>query len=165
MKSGFWRLGLALLLALGAFLFYEYRQPRFVAGEQAPDFSVTLAGGEAFRLSDLQGKYVLLQFWGSWCGPCRAENPHLADLYEQYKDAGFEIVSVAIEQNPRNWQRAIEADGMVWKYHTAEFSQFKGPLAKLFNIHSIPTTFLLNPEGVIMGVNLSPERMDKMLRQ
>lgn len=165
MKSGIWRLGLALLLALGAFLFYQYRQPRFVAGEKAPDFSVTLANGEAFRLSDLKGKHVLLQFWGSWCGPCRAENPHLAELYRKYHNAGFEIVSIAIEQNSRNWQRAIETDGMAWKYHAAEFGQFNGPLARLFNIRSIPTTFLISPEGVIMGVRLSPEMIEKMLRQ
>lgn len=165
MKSGLLRLGLALLFASGAFLFYQYRQPRFVAGEKAPDFSVTLANGEALRLSDLKGKHVLLQFWGSWCGPCRAENPHLAELYRRYQNTGFEIVSIAIEQNPRSWQRAIETDGMTWKYHAAEFSQFKGPVAQLFNVHSIPTTFLINPEGVIMGVRLSPEMIEKMLRQ
>lgn len=163
MKSGFWRLGIVLLLIAGALLFYRYRQPRFVAGEKAPDFTTTLAGGETFRLSDLKGKYVLLQFWGSWCGPCRAENPHLAQLYAKYHDKGFEIVSIAIEQNPRNWQRAIQSDGMVWKYHTAEFEYFKGPLAKMFNIHSIPTTFLINPEGTIMGVNLEPDMMEKMM--
>lgn len=163
MKPGILRAGLVVLLTLGALLYYRYRQPRFVAGEKAPEFSITLINGADVRLSDFRGKYVLLQFWGSWCGPCRAENPHLAALYQKHRKAGFEIISVAIEQNPQAWQRAIQSDGMVWKYHTAEFNQFDGPLAKMFNIHSIPATFLINPDGVIMGVNLDPGQMDKML--
>mgnify|MGYP001279829083 CR=1 FL=1 len=163
MKPGILRAGLVILLALGALLYYRYRQPKFIAGEKAPDFSITLASGEEARLSGLLGKYVLLQFWGSWCGPCRAENPHLAGLYQKYHDSGLEIISIGIEQNPKAWQRAIATDGLVWKYHAIESSQFNGPLAKLFNIHSIPTTFLINPEGVIMGVNLDTEKMEKML--
>jgi peroxiredoxin len=134
-----------------------------VAGEKAPDFSITMINGAEVRLSDLRGKHVLIQFWGSWCGPCRAENPHLADLYQKHRHTGFEIISIAIEQTPRAWQQAIQSDGLVWKYHTAEFNQFNGPLAKLFNIHSIPATFLINPDGVIMGVNLHADQMDKML--
>ncbi|MFN0037825.1 MAG: TlpA family protein disulfide reductase [Saprospiraceae bacterium] len=151
------------LLALVAFVFFQYRQPRFVAGEKAPDFEVGLLNGERAKLSDLKGKYVLLQFWGSWCGPCRKENPQLVELYRKYHDRGFEVFSVALEQNPRAWQRAIEQDGLVWKHHAMESAEFDGGRAKQFNIKSIPATFLLNSEGVIMGVNLKPEYMDKML--
>ena len=155
-----------LLVLIGAgvlFLVYRYRQPRFIAGETAPDFTATLLNNERARLYDLRGKYVLLQFWGSWCGPCRAENPYLVELYKKYMTRGFEIFSIGIEQSPASWQRAIRADGMVWKYHTAEFEDFEGPLAKMYNIHAIPATFLINPQGVIMGVNQSPETVDKML--
>lgn len=162
-KSGYFRFGLLALGVLAVYLFYRYRQPRFIAGETAPDFSVTLADGQKARLYDLGGKYVLLQFWGSWCGPCRSENPYLALMYHKYNAKGFEIFSVAIEQNPLAWKRAIDLDDMVWPYHTAEFSQFDGPVAQLYNIRSIPATFLLNPQHVIMGVNLSPDALDRML--
>lgn len=157
------RVGLVVVLGLIAVLYYRYRQPRFIAGEQAPDFTVTLASGQTARLSDLKGKYVLLQFWGSWCGPCRAENPHLAALYERYHGRGFEMFSIGIEQNPKAWQRAILQDGLDWPYHAVELEQFSGPVARLFNIRSIPTTFLINPGGVIMGVNLPPDQIQKML--
>jgi thiol-disulfide isomerase/thioredoxin len=156
---------IAALAAFAAFAFYKYRQPRFLAGEMAPDTAIALADGTALRLSDLRGKYVLLQFWGSWCGPCRKENPHLARLYQQYAARGLEVVSVGIEQNPQAWQRAIQQDGMVWKYHALESADFNGPLAREWNIRSIPAIFLLNPEGRIMGAGLRQEQLDKMLEQ
>lgn len=153
------------LFAIVAFVFYKYRQPRFVAGEKAPDFEVELLTGERAKLSDLQGKFVLLQFWGSWCGPCRKENPELVALYQKYHDRGFEIFSIGIEQNPQAWQRAITQDGLLWKYHSMESSEFSGELAQKFNIVQIPTIFLLNTQGVIMGVNLRLEYIDRMLSE
>ena len=153
---------LALLLLL-AFAWYRYRQPNFIMGDAAPDFEVTLQSGDKARLSDLRGRYVLLQFWGSWCGPCRAENPALAALYAQYHDRGFEVFSIGIEQRREAWERAIAADGMAWRYHAMEDQDFNGGQARQYNITSIPTTFLLNPEGVIAGVNLTPEQIGKTL--
>jgi peroxiredoxin len=155
---------IALLAALGYF-FYQYRQPRFKAGEQAPDFEVALMNGEQLKLSDLQGKYVLLQFWGSWCGPCRKENEELVPLYHKYHDRGFEILSIGLEQNARAWQNAIVQDGLVWKYHTMESADFIGGRAKQFNVKQIPTTFLISAKGVIMGVDLKPEYINKMLSE
>ncbi len=152
-------------IAIIAFVFYKYRMPRFVAGEKAPDFEVALLSGERAKLSDLKGKYVLLQFWGSWCGPCRRENPELLTIYQKYHDKGFEIFSIAMEQNPRAWQAAIAQDGMIWKYHSMESADFTGGLAKQFNIHQIPTTFLISADGVIMGADLKPYYIDKMLRE
>jgi peroxiredoxin len=155
---------IALLGAL-AYFFYQYRQPRFKAGEQAPDFEVALMNGEQVKLSDLQGKYVLLQFWGSWCGPCRKENAELVPLYQKYHDRGFEIFSIGLEQNARAWQNAIVQDGLVWKYHTMESAEFLGGRAQQFNVHQIPTTFLISAKGVIMGVDLKPEYINKMLSE
>lgn len=162
MKRWLFAGAVALLLL---FVWYRSRQPRFIAGEQAPDFGVTLADGKPFHLSDLRGRYVLLQFWGSWCGPCRAENPHLAELYRRYHPAGLEIVSIGIERSPAAWQKAIAADGLVWPYHSADFQEFDNPVARLYNVHAIPTTFLINPDGAIMGVSLSPKAMDKLLAE
>lgn len=156
---------LLALVAIVAYVVYQYRQPKFVAGENAPDFEVSLLNGERAKLSDLKGKYVLLQFWGSWCGPCRKENPELVALYQKYHDKGFEIFSVGIEPNPRQWQNAIAKDGLVWKYHTMESGEFDGGIAKQYNIKSIPAIFLINPEGVIMGVNLKPEYLQRMLQE
>jgi thiol-disulfide isomerase/thioredoxin len=153
------------LVALISFMFYKYRQPRFLAGDPVPDFEVSLISGERAKLSDLKGKYVLLQFWGSWCGPCRQENPELAALYQKYHARGFEIFSIGIETNPTAWKNAILQDGLTWKYHAMEAGDFDGGQAKQFNIKSIPTTFLLNPEGIIMGVSLKPEYINKMLSE
>lgn len=140
-----------------------YRMPHVMAGEAVPDFQATLVTGEQMRFSDLKGKYVLLQFWGSWCGPCRRENPHLLALYNKYHDKGFEIFSVGIESNPQQWQNAIQRDGMIWKYHSSELQSFEGVVPKQFNVKSIPTTILVNHDGTIMGVNLDPDQIDKRL--
>lgn len=164
MKPAFLRPLLFVVIAAAAlFAWRQYRQPSFIAGDPVPDFTATLLTGEQVRLSDLRGKYVLLQFWGSWCGPCRAENPQLVQLYQRYHDRGLEMFSVGIEQSASAWQQAIEEDKMTWRYHTMEAQDFNGGLARQFNIHSIPTTFLLNPQGDIMGVNHDVERLDKVL--
>mgnify|MGYP000449589870 CR=1 FL=1 len=163
MNKNLLRFGLIALLLLLTFAWYRYRQPNFIMGDAAPDFEVSLLNGEKARLSDLKGKYVLLQFWGSWCGPCRAENRDLVKLYQTYHDRGFEIFSIGIEENPQVWQRAMAADGLVWKYHAMEAQTFTGGQARQYNITSIPTTFLLNPDGFISGVNLSPEQIGKTL--
>jgi thiol-disulfide isomerase/thioredoxin len=157
--------GLVALLLAGAFAWYQYRAPRYTAGETAPDFEVTLKDGRVAKLSDLRGKYVLLQFWGSWCGPCRAENPHLVELYKKYHEKGFEIFSIGIEQNQRAWERAIEKDAVNWPYHSADFRRFDGNVAMQYNVKSIPATFLINPDGIIMGVNFLPSQIDKTLRE
>ena len=164
-KTVLLRLG-ALVVAAGLlFAWYKYRQPRFIAGETAPDFEVSLADGQKARLSDLKGKYVLLQFWGSWCGPCRAENPHLAAIYARYRNAGFEIFSIGIENSALAWKKAIERDSLVWRHHAMESGEFDGGVARQYNIKVIPSTFLINPDGDIMGVNLAPEQIEKMLSQ
>lgn len=164
-KSILLRLGAAALIAALIFGWYKYRQPRFIAGDVAPDFEVTLAGGQKARLSDLKGKFVLLHFWGSWCGPCRSENPHLAEIYKKYGGQEFEIFSIGIEQNPAAWRRAIAEDGLVWPLQAMESADFSGGASALYNIKTIPATFLINPEGYIMGVKLSPEQIEKTLSE
>ena len=164
-KSTLTRLGLIALAAVVAFTWYQYRQPRFRSGDKAADFEATLIDGRKTHLSELNGKYTLLQFWGSWCGPCRAENPALADIYRTYSGQGFEIFSIGIESSPAAWRRAIQMDGLIWPYHAMESQDFGGEASRLFNIKTIPATFLLDPEGTIIGVNLPPEKIKKTLSE
>lgn len=143
-----------------------YRSPKFEAGEKTTDFTATLAEGSNFQLSSLRGNYVLLDFWGSWCGPCRRENPALVALFQDTRDkvyqdaAGFEIVSIAIETNKEKWQRAVQQDGLTWKYQIAEFDRFSSPIATLYGVREIPTKYLIDPQGQIIRVN--PEIEDVM---
>jgi peroxiredoxin len=164
-NSTLFRIGAFAVFAALLFAWYQYRQPRFRAGDSAPDFELVMADGQKARLTDLRGKYVLLHFWGSWCGPCRAENPKLAAIYQQYQGQGFEIFSVGIEKTELAWQRAIERDGLNWRYHAMESADFGGGVSQLYNIKAIPATFLLNPDGDIMGVNLLPAQIEKTLAE
>lgn len=164
-----------LLVGLIAFLAWRYfnLQPRFEDGAASPDFTVQNIDGRAFTLSELRGKYVLVDFWGSWCGPCRRQNPKLVALYDQFHDqtfsdaAGFEIVSVALERSERAWKQAIEKDGLRWPYHVldrgGEPDSFGGKIAGRFGVRSIPTTFLLDPQGVVISVNPSRRKVERLL--
>lgn len=152
---------------------YFYKKPKFVNGEKALEFSATLKDQGNFELSDLRGKYLLLEFWGSWCGPCRAQSKELVALYDKFGNArfekakGFEIISVGIETNEDRWRRAIENDGLHWPYHILDKATnlrfFDSPIADLYGVRALPTSYLINEAGMIMGVNLSFEEIDKLL--
>ncbi|MCS7037717.1 MAG: TlpA disulfide reductase family protein [Saprospiraceae bacterium] len=166
MSVGNWKTAVAVvLLVLTVLGYWKYRQPRFAAGERLPDVAFGLSDGREARLSEWRGKYVLVHFWGSWCGPCRAENRELSRLYAKYQERGFDIISIGIEQTREAWEQAVQTDGLVWPHHVLELERFDGPLARRFQVRAIPTTFLVNAEGVIMGVNLTPEQIERMLRE
>ncbi len=159
------------LLAIVIFRFAKnlYLKPKNITGEKAIEITGQLPDGTPFALSQLKGKYVLLDFWGSWCGPCRQANPKVAGLYAKYNkqtfnDAtGFEVVSVALERNPANWQNAIKADQLVWPYHLMESGSFDSGAAKAYSVRQIPTKFLINPDGVMMAVDPSFDEIAKLL--
>ena len=142
-----------IVLVIGYIINYFYRLPKYESGEKALD------SGDTFTLSQLRGSYVLLDFWGSWCGPCRRESPDLVSLYnemkeQKFKAAGsFHIVSIGIETKRENWENAIQKDGLIWPYHIGEMDRFSGKIAKLYGVREIPTKYLINPEGVILSVN------------
>ncbi|MBK6947486.1 MAG: TlpA family protein disulfide reductase [Haliscomenobacter sp.] len=177
MKISFPTFALVIGLALGGIVAgrYFYFQPQFIQGEKTPEVEAVLMDGSPFRLSSLKGKYVLLDFWGSWCGPCRAQNAELRELYIRFENrafsdaSGFEIVSVAVERKPENWKAAIEQDGLIWKNHILDQSKslkfFTGPLAQAYKVRQLPTSFLLNPKGAIIRVNPDPAEIDDLLRK
>ncbi|MBK9256095.1 MAG: TlpA family protein disulfide reductase [Saprospiraceae bacterium] len=149
------------LLILGYIANYIYRLPKFKAGENVKNFTATTLSGEILEMQSLREQYVLLDFWGSWCGPCRAENPELKALYNEFKgkklsDAeGFTIVSVGLETKRQSWINAIEKDGLDWPYHIIEDQKFSGEIALLYGVKKIPTKYLIGPDGKIISVNQS----------
>jgi thiol-disulfide isomerase/thioredoxin len=157
---------LILLFLIGKYL---YAQPKYINGAVAPNFSATMLNGSSMNLADLKGQYVVLDFWGSWCAPCLAEAPELKGLYDKFhgktfQDAqGFEIVSVGIENGKDRWEATIQKMNLNWQYHVSDFKNLDSPIAQLYGVRVIPTKFLLNTEGVIIGVNQSVSDIDKFL--
>ncbi|MEM6772300.1 MAG: TlpA disulfide reductase family protein [Bacteroidota bacterium] len=135
-----------------------YFTPSVGEAELATDFTAVRADGQTFKLSDLQGKMVLLDFWGSWCGPCRRESPALAKLHEHYSDE-LTIVSIAIEKDSASWIRARTQDARLWLYQvmdqTTSFKFLGGEVASLYGVKQVPTNFLIDPEGYVISVNIS----------
>lgn len=123
-------------------------------GSLAPDISLPSPGGQVYSLSSLRGKYVLLDFWAAWCGPCRRENPTLVANYNQYNKKGFEIFQVSLDKTQKAWEDAIIADKLTWPYHVSDLQYWSSAPARLYNVSSIPANYLLDPEGKIIAKDL-----------
>lgn len=164
---------LLALVAVGLVYILGFRSPHSKNGDMAPDFETILIDGSKFKLSDLRGQYVLLDFWGSWCPPCRRDNPNLVSLLSEYgnrnfSDAeGFKIVTVALEKNDRDWKKASDKDGFTWKHQIVQESKLvlSAPLAIKYNVKDVPSKFLINPEGQVIGVNQSVQEIALFLDQ
>jgi len=133
-------------------------------GNQAPDFTSLSPEGEQLSLSDFQGQYVLVQFWASWCGPCRRSNPEYVSLYRQYKDRGFHIFSVSLDNNKQAWINAIEADQLTWT-HVSDLKFWDSEPASLYGVRNIPSNVLIDPQGIILGINLRGADLDNKLAE
>ncbi|MDN5288119.1 MAG: AhpC/TSA family protein [Mucilaginibacter sp.] len=135
-------------------------------GKMAPDFEQPDTIGKMIKLSDFKGKYVLLDFWASWCVPCREENPNLVKAYAQYKDKGFTVLSVSLDQPGKKaaWLNAIHHDQLTWT-QVSDLKFWNNAAAKLYGIQAIPQNFLLDKDGKIIAVNIKGEELDKKLQE
>lgn len=138
-------------------------------GEKAPDIALKDPQGDVHRLSDLRGKLVLVDFWASWCRPCRMENPHVVKLFKKYKDEqftygdGFTVYSVSLDRNKQDWVRAIQQDGLVWPHHVSDLKMWNSAAAARYNITAIPATYLIDENGVVLAKNLRGQALENAL--
>ncbi|PKQ63935.1 hypothetical protein BZG02_07950 [Labilibaculum filiforme] len=140
---------------------------RLAEGATAPDFTLPTNTGGTLTLSEVKGKYIFVDFWASWCGPCRASFPHLKEVYAKYHKDGFEVVAVGAADVESKWLKAIEKDQTVWNhvFDDGGGDHQYGKVSKLYAVPFLPTTFLLDEKGVILGRQLRGESLDKKMEE
>ena len=137
---------------------------RLKKGSMAPDFSQPDASGQSVSLLSLRGKYVLVDFWASWCAPCRAENPHLLKAYNKYKDDNFTVLAVSLDKDKRLWLKAVKEDQLPWM-QLSDLKGFDNSAGKIYGVTSVPANFLIDPSGRIIATNLRGNGLEEALAQ
>ena len=140
------------------------RSRKLAAGAEAPDFELPQPDGSTLKLSDLRGQYVLIDFWASWCGPCRRENPNVVRVYKKYHEKGFEILGVSLDKNRNAWLAAIEQDELEWK-HVSDLKYWNSAVVPEYQVEGIPLTYLIDPEGKIVAKNLRGSSLEQKLAE
>lgn len=140
-------------------------------GNKAPEIALKNLNDSVIALSSVKGKLVLIDFWASWCGPCRMENPTVVKTYNAYKDKkfkngdGFTIYSVSLDVDKTRWKQAIEKDGLAWPYHVSDLKMWASEVVSKYNLQGIPTNILINDKGVIVGKDLRGEALAQALEK
>lgn len=140
------------------------RSQKVEVGADAPDFVMNNEDGKPVKLSDFKGKVLLVDFWASWCGPCRRENPHVVKIYEKYKDMGFEVLGVSLDKKKDPWLKAIAKDKLTWA-HVSDLKGWKNEAAAMYGVRSIPHTVLLDKDGKIIAQKLRSGALERELKK
>jgi peroxiredoxin len=133
-------------------------------GEVAPDFTLNDPAGNPVQLSSLRGKFVLIDFWASWCGPCRQENPNVVRMYDKFKDKGFSIYGVSLDKEANAWKAAIKKDNLTW-LHGSDLKFWNSAVAQTYGVSAIPATYLLDKEGKVIAKNLRGAALEAKLAE
>lgn len=150
---------------LRGFKTYVDSKKKLAIGSPAPEIMMNDKDGKSIALSSLKGKIVLVDFWASWCKPCRAENPFVVSLYNKYKNKGFEIYSVSLDRDKNAWLEAIKKDNLSWKNHVSDLKQWESPVVPLYGFDGIPFTCILDKEGNIAAKNLRGPALEEKLKE
>ncbi|MBK8954410.1 MAG: TlpA family protein disulfide reductase [Saprospiraceae bacterium] len=159
----------AAILFIGYLVYYFFFNSMLVLGQMAPDFQATDLNNDSIKLEQFKGRYLLIEFWGSWCAPCRKENPILVMMYDKYRNIkfktadGIDFLGVALEKNKEDAIKAIGNDGLNWPHHIIEENLMQSPIAQAYSVRSIPSKFLIGPDSRIILADPSIAELDAFL--